>query len=426
MSKIKKIEAREILDSRGNPTVEVKMTLDSGLSAKAAVPSGASTGKYEALELRDDDSERYAGKGVLKVCQNISEKIGPALINQEPDPQKADQLMIQLDGTENKSRLGANAILGVSLAIARIAALEENLPLYKYIREKYRLTSVNYVLPTPMFNVINGGKHSDSGLDVQEFMVIPVKPVSFQEKVMIGAEIFSALRKVLKARGLTFAVGDEGGFAPKLKKTEKVFDLLASIADFTKHQLGTDAFLGLDVAASVFHDAKTKKYSFEGKKRTGKKMLEIYWQWFKNWPLMSIEDPFGEDDWESWSEFTGQVDALGSKLVIGDDLFTTNVERLKKGIENKAANAILIKLNQIGTLTETIRCVNLAQEKKYKVVISHRSGETNDDFIADLAVAVHADFIKTGAPNRGERVAKYNRLMEIEKELIGLKIKYGK
>lgn len=426
MSKIKKINAREILDSRGNPTVEVEITLDSGLSAKAAVPSGASTGKYEALELRDNDPERYAGKGVLKACQNIEEKIAPALINQEPDPQKADELMIQLDKTANKSRLGANAILGVSLATARAAASVENLPLYEYLRKKYQLTILDYVLPTPMFNIINGGKHSDSGLDVQEFMVIPVKPVSFREKVMIGAEIFSSLKKVLEARGLTFAVGDEGGFAPKLKKTEKVFDLLASVADFTRHQLGTDALFGLDVAASVFYDVKTKKYSFEGKKRTGEKMKEIYWQWFKKWPLMSIEDPFDEDDWESWPEFTSQVDSLGSKLVIGDDLFTTNVERLKKGFEKKAANAILIKLNQIGTLTETIKCVNLAREKNYKIVISHRSGETNDDFIADLAVAVHADFIKTGAPNRGERVAKYNRLMEIEKELTGLKIKHGK
>ncbi len=417
MAKIKKIKAREILDSRGNPTVEVIITLDNDLKAKAAVPSGASTGKYEALELRDNDSDRYIGKGVLKACQNVEDIIAPALVGQEPDPQKIDRLMIQLDGTKNKSRLGANAILGVSLAVARVAALSENIPLYKYIRKTYQPSKETYNLPTPMFNVINGGKHSDSGLDVQEFMVIPVKAVSFREKVMIGAEIFSALRKVLKVRNLTFAVGDEGGFAPKLKKTEKVFDLLVSIADFTKHQLGTDAFLGIDVAASVFHDDKAKKYLFEGKKRTGHEMLKIYWQWLKNWPLMSIEDPFAEDDWEVWSDFTGQVNVLGSKLVIGDDLFTTNVEHLKKGIEVKAANTILIKLNQIGTLTETVECVTLAQENKYKVVISHRSGETNDDFIADLAVAVNADFLKGGAPNRGERVAKYNRLMEIEREL---------
>jgi len=418
MAKIQKIKAREILDSRGNPTVEVLLVLDDGRQVKAAVPSGASTGKYEALELRDDN-ERYSGKGVLKACRNVEEIIAPALVGQEPDPRKMDQTMIQLDGTANKSRLGANAILGVSLAVARAAALTQNLPLYEYIRKHYELTMEKYFLPTPMFNVINGGKHSDSGLDVQEFMVIPVKGETFREKVMVGTEIFSALRKVLQIRKLTFAVGDEGGFAPKLKKTEKVFDLLTSIADFTKHQLGTDAFLGLDVAASIFHDEKNKKYLFEGRKRSSKEMFKIYWHWLKGWPLMLIEDPFCEDDWEAWPVFTEKTAELGTKIIVGDDLFTTNTERLKKGIETRAANAILIKLNQIGTLTETIECINLARENKYKVVISHRSGETNDDFIADLAVAVNADFIKSGAPNRGERVAKYNRLMEIEKELSG-------
>lgn len=416
MSKIQKIKAREILDSRGSPTIEVNITLENGLQARTAVPSGASTGKYEAWELRDSDNERYSGKGVLKACENVEKIIAPSLTGQEPDPQKADKLMIELDGTTNKNRLGANAILGVSLAVSRVAALMENLPLYQYIRKAYDLTMEKYFLPTPMFNVINGGKHSDSGLDIQEFMVIPIKGETFQEKTMIGAEIFSALRKVLEARGLTFAVGDEGGFAPKLKKTEKVFDLLTSIADFTKHQLGTDAFLGLDVAASVFYKEKEKKYFFEGKKRNSEEMSKIYWHWLKNWPLMLIEDPFYEDDWEWWSNFTKKVGDL-NKIIVGDDLFTTNTERLQKGVESRAANAILIKLNQIGTLTETIECINLARENKYKIIISHRSGETNDDFIADLAVAVNANFIKSGAPNRGERVAKYNRLMEIEEEL---------
>lgn len=419
IAKIKKVGAREILDSRGNPTLEVKLTLDNGLQAKAAVPSGASTGKYEALELRDNDLTRYARKGVLKACRNVERIISSAIIGQEPDPKIIDRMMIKLDGTKNKSQLGANAILGVSLAVARAAALVKNIPLYKYIREKYELTNIKdeYSLPTPMFNVINGGKHADSGLDVQEFMVIPAGKTSFRRKVRIGAEIFSALRETLKNRGLGFAVGDEGGFAPKLKKTEKVFDLLVTITEFTQHRLGTETFFGLDVAASVFYNDETHKYLFEKKKRSGDNMLKLYYKWFKSYPLILIEDPFAEDDWSMWPKLTEKLTALGSKLVVGDDIFSTNVERFQKGIDLKACNSILIKLNQIGTLTETIDCINLARKHNYKVVISHRSGETNDDFIADLAVAVNADFIKTGAPSRGERVAKYNRLMEIEEEL---------
>jgi enolase len=417
MSKIKKIKAREILDSRGNPTVEVKLTLENGWITKAAVPSGASTGKYESQELRDNDPERYSQKGVLKACEKIEKVIAPQLIGQEPDPQKIDRLMIDLDGTKNKSQLGSNAILGVSLAVARAGAYLAQKPLYQYIREKYELPLTRYVLPTPMFNVINGGKHSDSGLDVQEFMVIPTNKSSFREKLRTGAEIFVALREVLKSRDLSFAVGDEGGFAPQLKKTKKAFELLISITDYTKHSLGTETYLGLDVAAAVFYSEKNNKYLFEGKKRTGAEMLKIYYQWFKNYPLMLLEDPFAEDDWEPWSELTAKTKTLGNRIIVGDDIFTTNVERLKKGIEKKTANAVLIKLNQIGTLTETIQCIQLGQEHHHQIVISHRSGETNDDFIADLAVAVNADFIKAGAPNRGERVAKYNRLMEIEDEL---------
>ncbi len=418
MPKIREISAREILESRGNPTVEAEVILENGIQAKAAVPSGASTGKYEALELRDNDITRYAGKGVLKACRNIERIIAPVLIGQESEPQKADQIMINLDGTKNKSKLGANAILAVSLAVARAGARAADLPLYKYIRANYRLPGTDYRLPTPMFNVINGGIHSDSGLDVQEFMVVPAAKTSFRKKVRIGAEIFTALREILKSRNLSFAVGDEGGFAPKLKKTEKVFELLVAITEYTQHRLGTETFFGLDVAASVFYDEKQKKYLFEKKKRSSQEMLKIYWKWFKTYPLILIEDPFAEDDWEIWPKLTEKVKTLdSSKLVVGDDLFTTNVERFKKGIKIKAANAVLVKLNQIGTLTETIQCVNLARENNYRVIISHRSGETNDDFIADLAVGVRADFIKTGAPSRGERVAKYNRLMEIEEEL---------
>ena len=418
MPKIKNILAREILDSRGHPTIEAEVILENGINGRAAVPSGASTGKAEALELRDQDPNRYAGQGVLKAIKNIKDLIAPSLIGQEAEPKQIDQTMIDLDGTKNKSRLGANAILAVSLALTRAVAQDVKLPLYKYIRQVYQIPSTNYQLPTPMFNIINGGKHSDSGLDVQEFMIIPMVKTSFKEKVRIGTEVFSALRNVLEKRGLTFAVGDEGGFAPKIKNTKKVFELLISISEFTQHAIGTEIFFGLDVAASVFYDESKKRYLFEKRKRSNKDMLEIYQDWFKKYPLVLIEDPFAEDDWDLCPELTKKVSNLNDQfLVVGDDLFTTNVERLKIGIENKAANAILIKLNQIGTLTETMNCIDLAQDNNYQIVMSHRSGETNDDFIADLSVAVNADFIKAGAPNRGERVAKYNRLMEIKQEL---------
>ncbi len=415
--KIKNVFAREILDSRGNPTVEANVVLENGNEAKAAVPSGASTGKYEALELRDNDFKNYAGKGVLRAIENIKKIIAPAIIGQEADPKQIDQTIIDLDGTKNKSRLGANAALAVSLAVARVTAKTEALPLYRYIANIYQFRN-DYKLPTPLFNSVNGGKHSDSGLDIQEFMVIPMKQGDFKEKVKTGTEVFWALRDVLKKRGQTFAVGDEGGFAPKLKNTEKVFELLVSISEFTRHSLGDEVCFGLDVAASSFYNEEKGKYFFERKKRSNKEMMDIYLRWFKKYPLCLIEDPFSEDDWGLWPELTKKIVSLNNNfLVVGDDLFTTNVSRLKMGIENRAANAVLIKLNQIGTLTETIDCINLAQNNKYRIVISHRSGETNDDFIADLAVAVGADFIKAGAPNRGERVAKYNRLMEIEEEL---------
>ncbi len=417
MTKIKDIKSREILDSRGNPTIEVKVILENNIQAKAAVPSGASTGKHEALELRDNDV-RYSGKGVLDACQNVEKIIAPVLIGREVDVMGMDQKMLALDNTPDKSKLGANAILGVSLAVARAAAKDAGQPLYKYIREIYDVSSSKYILPTPLFNIINGGIHSDSGLDVQEFMVIPISPKTFKEKMRVGAEIFGALKEILRKKGLTFAVGDEGGFAPKLKNTQEAFNLLVAVTEFTKHTLGEEIFFGVDVAASVFYKEKIKKYIFEKRKHSSDDMAKIYWSWIKKYPLLFLEDPFSEDDWDPWTLLTEKVEALDQKiLVVGDDLFTTNIKRLQKGIDNKSANSILIKLNQIGTLTETMQCIALARKNNHKVIISHRSGETNDTFISDLAVAVNADFIKTGAPNRGERVAKYNRLMEIEDEL---------
>ena len=417
MTKIKEIKAREILDSRGNPTIEVKVILENNIQAKAAVPSGASTGKHEALELRDNDV-RYSGKGVLNACQNVEKIIAPVLIGQEANPIEIDKKMLALDNTPNKSKLGANAILGVSLAVARVAAQDAGQPLYEYIRDVYDISSSEYVLPTPLFNIINGGIHSDSGLDVQEFMVIPVSPKTLKEKMRVGTEVFGTLKEILKKKGLTFAVGDEGGFAPKLKNTHEAFNLLVAVTEFTKHTLGEEIFFGVDVAASVFYNEKIKKYVFEKKNKSSDDMAKIYWSWIKKYPLLFLEDPFAEDDWTPWSSLTKKVDELEQKiLVVGDDLFTTNIERLEKGITDKSTNSILIKLNQIGTLTETMQCIALARKNNYKVIISHRSGETNDTFISDLAVAVNADFIKAGAPNRGERVAKYNRLMEIEDEL---------
>jgi len=417
MTKIKKINAREILDSRGNPTIEVKVILENNIQAKAAVASGASTGKHEALELRDNDI-RYSGKGVLNACQNVEKIIAPVLMGQEANSIEIDKKMLALDNTPNKSELGANAILAVSLAVARVASKDTGQPLYKYIREIYDISATEYILPTPLFNIINGGIHSDSGLDVQEFMVIPVSPKTFKEKMRVGAEVFGALKEILRKKGLTFAVGDEGGFAPKLKDTREAFKLLVAVTEFTKHTLGEEIFFGIDVAASVFYNEKIKKYIFEKKKRSSNDMAKIYWSWVKKYPLLFLEDPFAEDDWEPWTPLTAKIEELDQKiLVVGDDLFTTNIKRLEKGIKEKSTNSILIKLNQIGTLTETMQCIALARKNDYKVIISHRSGETNDTFISDLAVAVNADYIKTGAPNRGERVAKYNRLMEIEDEL---------
>ncbi len=419
MAKIKKILAREILDSRGNPTVEVKVSLENGLAAKASVPSGASTGAHEALELRDKNPRRFLGKGVLTALANVNEKIAPKIVGMDPTEQeKIDEIMIELDGTENKSKLGANAILGVSLSCARASALSQGFPLYYYIRQTYHLPLTTYQLPAPMFNVINGGIHSDSGLSVQEFMIIPMKKASFRERLRIGSEIFYSLREILQKKGLTFAVGDEGGFAPKLGTTRRVFDLLSQVVNFTEYSLGADIFFGLDVAASVFYDKAKTIYLFEGRRYKSKEMTKIYYNWFKKYPMILLEDPLDEDDWDGWVELTQKISQVDPKfLIVGDDIFTTNMSRFETGIKKRAANSILIKLNQIGTLTETVKCINIARDNNYKVVISHRSGETSDTFISDLAVAVNAEFIKAGAPNRGERVAKYNRLMEIEEEL---------
>ncbi|MCD6470990.1 phosphopyruvate hydratase [bacterium] len=421
MAKIKKILAREILDSRGNPTIETKVILDNGIYGIASVPSGASTGKHEALELRDNDPNRFSGKGVLKACKNVEEIIAPNLIGEDIINQKEiDKKMIDLDGTKNKSKLGANAILSVSLACCRAGANSENIPLYQYIRQVFNIERASYKLPIPMFNIINGGKHSDSGLTIQEFMIIPIGDHDFKERLQIGAEIFYHLRDILMKRRLRFAVGDEGGFAPKLKTTKNVLDLMARIAQFSQYKLGSDVFFGLDAAASVFFDKKRKKYLFEGRYRSSREMIKIYENLFKKYPMILLEDPLDEDDWENWPKITNDLLEINPDYVIvGDDLYTTNVERLKKGLELKATNSILIKPNQIGTLSETIDCIDFAQRNNYKIVISHRSGETNDTFISDLAVAVNADLIKTGAPNRGERIAKYNRLAEIEDELKG-------
>lgn len=419
MAKISKIIAREILDSRGYPTVETRVVLDNGIEAKAAVASGASTGAHEAFELRDGDKTRFLGKGVIGAVANVNQILAPAIIGMEIDQQMAiDKKMIELDGTQNKSHLGANAILSVSLAICMAASLDKRVPLYQYIRTLYSFSLIDFILPTPMFLVIEGGKHSDSGLDVQEFMVIPQARDGFAEKLRMGVEIFNALRMVLEDKKLCSAVGDEGGFAPRAKTVRKALDLMIDISNYTKYKLGEEIFFGLDVASSVFYHADKQQYHFEGKKYSGEQMSRVYLDWLKKYPLLTLEDPLAEDDWSAWANFTKQ--ALGIRpafVVIGDDIFTTNLSRLQKGVTEGTANGTIVKPNQAGTLSETIECIKEAKKSNLKIVISQRAGEPNDDFISDLAVAVNADYIKTGAPNRGERVAKYNRLLEIEQEL---------
>lgn len=417
MATIKSVKALEILGSRGNPTVRAYVGLSDGTVGVASVPSGASTGIHEALELRDGDKKRYNGKGVKQAVHNVNKVIAPKLIGMDPDKQKQiDKIMIKLDGTENKSKLGANAILAVSLANAHAAADSANVPLYKHIRKAFGLRYQGYKLPIPTMNVINGGAHADWTLDIQEFMIVPLQS-TFKERLRCGSEIFHVLGKILKSKGFNTLKGDEGGYAPALKGNEKAFQVIMQAIKKAKYIPGRNVKIAIDAAASEFYDAKTKIYDMKAdkKKRTAEEMIELEEKWIEKYPMISLEDGLDEDDWENWVTLTKKI---GKKVVlVGDDLFVTNVKRLRQGIKKKVANAILIKLNQIGSLTETIEAIRLAQKNKYQTSISHRSGETTDTTIADLAVAVNSEFIKTGSLSRSERVAKYNRLLEIEQEL---------
>jgi len=411
--KISSIVAREILDSRGNPTLSAVVTLDSGLSASAMVPSGASTGQYEAVELRDG-KERYGGLGVLHAVKNVNETLAPALIGKDADNQsEIDKTMIDLDATPNKSKIGANAILAVSLACARVAALELKMPLYRYLREIGDFGPLP-VMPVPQMNIINGGRHADWATDIQEYMILPIGATSFSEALRMGAEIYQTLKKIITKSGALAMIGDEGGFVPVSENNETPFKLISQAIEEAGYQLGKDVVLGIDAAASEWYKNGQYHLKKEGT-RDSAKLIDWYSDLTKRYPLVSIEDPFGDDDWQSFSALSKLFSK--SVQVVGDDLYVTNTSRLERGVQEQATNAILIKLNQIGTLTETIATINLAQRNNIKVIISHRSGETTDDFIADLAVACGAGQIKTGAPARGERVAKYNRLLEIEAEL---------
>ncbi len=409
MALIDVVTAREILDSRGNPTVEVEVLLDDDSLGRAAVPSGASTGAFEAVELRDGDASRYGGKGVLKAVENVNEAIAEEVIGFDAtDQREIDAVMIELDGTDNKAKLGANAMLGVSLAVAQAAAESAGLPLFRYVGGPNA-----HVLPVPMMNILNGGSHADSNVDIQEFMIAPIGAETFADAVEQGASVYHALKKVLKDRGLSTGLGDEGGFAPNLESNAAALDLILEAIKAAGLEPGVDIALALDVAASEFFEDGV--YNFEGAKKTSEEMIEYYVGLVEKYPMVSIEDPLNEDDWDGWKKIT---EALGDKVqLVGDDLFVTNPERLAKGIETGTANALLVKVNQIGTLTETLDAVTLAQTNGYKCMMSHRSGETEDVTIADLAVATNCGQIKTGAPARSERVAKYNQLIRIEETL---------
>lgn len=411
MSEIINVFAREILDSRGNPTVEVEVLLDSGFAGRAAVPSGASTGEYESVELRDGDNDRYNGKGVLQAVKNVNEIIGPELVGYDVVEQvNIDKMMLKMDGTSNKAKLGANAILGVSLACARAASAEQGIPLYRYIGGTNSKT-----LPVPMANIMNGGKHADNNVDLQEFMIMPLGAKSFKEALQMNAEVFHTLKSYLKKNGYSTSVGDEGGFAPNLDSNEQALEVIMKAIDLAGYRAGEDIFIALDPASSEFFENGTYNLKAENKKLNSAEMVEYYVKLVDKFPIVSIEDGLAEDDWDGWKLL---VEKLGEKIqIVGDDLFVTNVQRLKKGIEIKAANSILIKLNQIGTLTETLDTIEMAKTAGYTCVISHRSGETSDDFIADLAVAVNSGQIKTGSICRSERIAKYNQLLRIEQEL---------
>ncbi|MFH1848068.1 MAG: phosphopyruvate hydratase [Candidatus Omnitrophota bacterium] len=412
MAKIKQVKAREILDSRGNPTIEVDVILDNGTLGRAAVPSGASTGEHEAVELRDGDKSRYLGKGVLKAAANVDKVIGPKLTGKDAAAQKEiDELMIKLDGTENKANLGANAILGVSLAVAKAAAASKNMPLYKYIGG-----SGANILPVPMMNILNGGAHADNNVDIQEFMIMPLGVASFSDALRAGAEVFHNLKKILKKKGLSTSVGDEGGFAPNLRSNKEALDVIIDAIKQAGYKPGADIYIALDPAASSFY--KDGKYMLEAeakKENSSDDMVAFYGEWVKNYPIVSIEDGLAEDDWAGWKKLT---DALGSQVqLVGDDLFVTNTKRLKRGIDEGITNSILIKVNQIGTLTETLAAIKMAREAGFTAVVSHRSGETEDTTISHLVVAAGTGQIKTGSVCRTDRIAKYNELLRIEEEL---------
>ncbi len=416
--KIKSIQAREILDSRALPTVQATVVLEDGTAGKATVPSGASTGSREALELRDGDQERFAGKGVRKACDNIEKKIFPGLSDFSAlDQEGIDQRMLELDGTENKSNLGANAILAVSLAVARAAAAAQNKPLWQHLQETFGFTSTpDYRFPIPMMNVINGGKHADSGLDLQEFMLVPHGLGTFSERIAAGAEIYQILKANLVKMGYRVAVGDEGGFAPSLGSNQEALEVIVEAINASRFELERQIKTGIDAAASEFYNKEAKQYDLKLDRvsLSSESMNTMYKEWVEKYKLALIEDPLSEFDWDGWEKFTEQ---MGEKItIIGDDLLVTNQKLVVEAIERKACNAVLIKVNQIGSLTETIQTVREAKYNDMKIAVSHRSGETIDDFIADLAVATEADFVKFGAPARGERVSKYNRVAEIEAE----------
>src|ERR1041384_2997623 len=414
MSLIESVHARQILESRGNPTVEVDVVTESGAFGRAAVPSGASTGSHEAVELRDGDKKVYVGKGVLKAVENVNTKISSEIIGFDVfDQNLLDKIMIELDGTPTKGKLGANAILGTSMAIAKAAAVEAGLPLYRYIGGVNANT-----LPVPMMNILNGGSHADNSIDFQEFMVMPVKADTFSEALRMGTEVFHTLKKVLHDKNFSTNVGDEGGFAPNIKSNEEAIEIVLTAIEKAGFKPGSDIFIAMDAASSEFYDAKTKTYTFkksDGKKLKSEEMVEYWAKWAKKYPIISIEDGMAEEDWDGWKKLT---DKIGDRVqLVGDDLFVTNVDFLQKGIDMGVANSILVKVNQIGSLTETINAVNLAKRNAYKSVMSHRSGETEDSTIADLAVALNTGQIKTGSASRSDRMAKYNQLIRIEEEL---------
>ncbi len=416
MAKIEKVMARQILDSRGNPTIEVDIILDNGILGRAAVPSGASTGEYEALELRDGDKSRYLGKGVLKAVANVNTVIASKIKGLEPDFKKIDALLIALDGTENKANLGANAILGVSMAVVKAAALAQKESLYKFMGG-----SSARILPVPLMNIVNGGMHADNNLDLQEFMIMPVGAPSFKECLRYATEVFHTLKGILKSKKLSTSVGDEGGFAPSLQSNEEGLEIIIQAIEKAGYKAGKDISLALDCASSSFYE--NGKYKFEGGLKTADEMIAIYEKWLAKYPILSIEDGLGENDWDGWKRMT---DRLGAKVqLVGDDLFVTNPKIFKKGIDQKVANAILVKVNQIGSLSETLEAVDLAKKNAYGAIISHRSGETEDATIADLAVATGVGQIKTGSLSRTDRVCKYNQLLRIEEELGAQAVYYG-